>query len=121
MKERIAFAVLLAFVGLFIGVIAEKYGISRSKVPNTITWNKFFSERLDDVFYYIATCSLIGFLFPSIIFSNQKFLICPKCQNTYYKDDVKDKICTTCNVSLEKLEGFYERHPELKDESNTSS
>ena len=42
-------------------------------------------------------------------------LMCPKCVKPFYKKDCQDLICPECQVTLEELSGFYERHPELKD------
>lgn len=40
--------------------------------------------------------------------------ICPVCLNTSYMKDVPELKCSVCKVSLETLDGFYERHPEKK-------
>ncbi|WP_170921420.1 hypothetical protein [Desulfovibrio gilichinskyi] len=41
--------------------------------------------------------------------------ICPKCQQVFMpKKAPEDQMCHKCNCSLEQLEGFYKRHPELK-------
>ena len=42
-------------------------------------------------------------------------LICPECGRPYNTDDVPDRKCPTCNVLLEHLEGFFERHPEFRE------
>lgn len=42
-------------------------------------------------------------------------LMCPECGEAYYSVDVKNDMCPTCNVDLEPVEGFYNRHPEFKD------
>ncbi len=50
-------------------------------------------------------------------FSKEKFLICHECKKSFYETDAKEKfnnLCPVCNVELEELEGFYQRHPELK-------
>lgn len=40
--------------------------------------------------------------------------ICPKCEELF-KFAEKDKhYCSKCDISLERLEGFYDRHPEKK-------
>ena len=39
-------------------------------------------------------------------------LICPKCEATFNRRDIIDQNCPQCNVKLEDLEGFYDRHPE---------
>lgn len=43
-----------------------------------------------------------------------KFLICPKCKAPFNQKEVPDGRCPECEVKLEDLDGFYERHPELK-------
>ena len=43
-----------------------------------------------------------------------KFLICPKCKTPFNQKDLTDSRCPECKAELEDLEGFYERHPELK-------
>ncbi len=49
--------------------------------------------------------------------------ICPKCQQVFMpKKAPEDQMCHKCNCPLEQLEGFYDRHPELKEaEIDTSS
>ncbi|WP_432735885.1 hypothetical protein [Maridesulfovibrio sp. FT414] len=42
--------------------------------------------------------------------------ICHKCQTVYSPQETpNDSKCQNCQCPLEPLEGFYERHPELKD------
>jgi len=43
------------------------------------------------------------------------FLICPKCGEPYNSNDVTNDMCPKCQVALEEIEGFYNRHPEFKD------
>ena len=45
----------------------------------------------------------------------KKVLICPKCVIPSYKKDCLDMKCPSCGEALEELDGFYERHPELKE------
>ena len=42
--------------------------------------------------------------------------ICPTCQQTCPTKDAVSGKCPQCSVPLEPLEGFYKRHPELKDD-----
>ncbi len=44
----------------------------------------------------------------------ESVLMCPICVRLYQKKDVHELKCPSCNENLEKLKGFYERHPELK-------
>jgi hypothetical protein len=46
----------------------------------------------------------------------EKFLICLSCRKTFREKDVPDLQCLDCGSDLEKLDGFYERHPEIQIE-----
>jgi len=41
-------------------------------------------------------------------------LMCPQCNQPIERKQTKGNKCPTCDVELEPLEGFYDRHPELK-------
>ena len=45
-------------------------------------------------------------------------MICPGCEETAYAKDVPELRCPNCEVDLETLKGYYDRHPELKEELN---
>eukprot|EP01022_Parablepharisma_sp_SALTPOND_P032517 TRINITY_DN850_c1_g1_i1.p2 TRINITY_DN850_c1_g1~~TRINITY_DN850_c1_g1_i1.p2 ORF type:complete len:289 (+),score=-1.33 TRINITY_DN850_c1_g1_i1:114-980(+) len=42
-------------------------------------------------------------------------MICVQCQVPHLPDGKVYKVCPKCGGRLEPIEGFYERHPELKD------
>lgn len=44
-----------------------------------------------------------------------KFLICAKCLKPLHLHAVKNNKCPECEGELENLEGFYDRHPELRE------
>jgi hypothetical protein len=46
---------------------------------------------------------------------DEKYLMCKKCIKPFSRNDVNDLKCPICDLELEALEGFYDRHPELKD------
>jgi len=48
---------------------------------------------------------------------DNNFLICLNCQTPVRSDDVTDLMCPQCQGILEKLDGFYDRHPELKEKN----
>ncbi len=113
-KDKIVIATLFGFVGLLCGVISEKWGIARNKVPDTISWNELFSERLDNILILSAITFVFGYLLSNSLKGDAKYLICYKCQTPYDKSKLCSDQCPSCKHQLEKLEGFYQRHPELK-------
>jgi len=42
------------------------------------------------------------------------YLICPNCRKLFNEKNIANKHCPECETMLEELDGFYERHPELK-------
>ena len=103
-------------LGIFIGTISEKLGIARGKVPETISWNEFFSERLDEVFMTSATTFALGYAlyFFGWFKHDSIYLMCSKCGTPFDSKDVISNSCPNCKVQLERIEGFYDRHPEFK-------
>ncbi|NDV24971.1 hypothetical protein [Desulfovibrio sp. JC022] len=48
--------------------------------------------------------------------AKEEEMICPKCQKVYMAGQAPaNASCESCGITLEPLEGFYDRHPELKD------
>lgn len=42
--------------------------------------------------------------------------ICPQCETAHPFAEVQDEMCPQCKTKMEPLKGFYERHPDLKDD-----
>lgn len=45
----------------------------------------------------------------------ENFMICAKCLKPLYKKEALNNKCPECGGKLEDLDGFYDRHPELRD------
>ena len=43
--------------------------------------------------------------------------ICPNCQTLWPAYEIDDTFCVKCQVALEDLDGFFERHPDLKEQT----
>lgn len=100
----------ISIVGSKIIVKPKIYSIKYSHWFDFTGYNIFFGGFL----------ILIGFL---ILWSalrkkakdfEEKLLICPKCKTSFNQKDITDGQCPRCEVQLEDLKGFYERHPEFK-------
>lgn len=47
----------------------------------------------------------------------KKVFICPHCETALPLAEARDGMCPRCGTPMEPLEGFYERHPELKKQA----
>lgn len=47
----------------------------------------------------------------------ETFVICFQCRKPLYAASTNDDKCPHCGGNLENLDGFYDRHPELKEEN----
>ena len=45
---------------------------------------------------------------------DDNFVICVSCLASFYSKDISNGICPKCNGTVENIDGFYVRHPELK-------
>ncbi|HEB85478.1 MAG TPA: hypothetical protein ENI68_00440 [Gammaproteobacteria bacterium] len=57
---------------------------------------------------------LIKGSFIKVVSSLEKVVACPKCGTPYNQQEITDQICPICQVELEDLKGFYDRHPDLR-------
>lgn len=46
-----------------------------------------------------------------------QYMICPVCEMVVKFDRTMDKQCPKCGATLDVLEGFYERHPQFKNQN----
>jgi hypothetical protein len=40
--------------------------------------------------------------------------MCPNCRQPAFGNDFPDMECPNCHIQVEEVEGFYDRHPELR-------
>jgi len=61
---------------------------------------------------------LLGVFFIRSYFKNKTdyvtILMCPKCNKPFDKSDIPELLCPECNAPVERITGFYDRHPKLK-------
>jgi len=118
-KQRSTTAFFFSTIALFLSFISEKWGLQRTKVPETISWHEFFTERIDTVLIYTLSGFIIGYIFHHKIFKEKKFSICSNCQTTIETGDMLT--CEKCGKKLEPLKGFYNRHPDLRKIKNENN
>lgn len=45
---------------------------------------------------------------------DDNFVICVNCLSSFYAKDISNNVCPNCSGVTENLDGFYDRHPELR-------
>jgi ribosomal protein S27E len=45
-----------------------------------------------------------------------KYLKCPGCGHVCFAHEAPDRKCPKCSGAVENIEGFFDRHPEFRDE-----
>jgi hypothetical protein len=84
--------------------------------------HKFIHDFTEIKWPFGVFLTLLGFIFLYVSFRKKSatgasnILICLGCRHLINKSDFSDKLCPKCGADLEELDGFYERHPELKKE-----
>ena len=48
-------------------------------------------------------------------------MICPSCREPAFATEFPDNKCPKCDSEVENLYGFYDRHPELRDDVSPKS
>lgn len=108
--------------GIIASVILLLSGLSIMLDPKQYSWLYKYTFDFSEAKWIFGTFLILsGVVF--LIFSLRKkdkelepnYTICPSCLQPYFGDETKDNKCPKCNGELENLDGFYERHPELKD------
>ncbi len=93
---------------------------SGDNATTTISATKFISIFFFIISVYYTISAIISFHnneFTSTISANE-YVICANCRNVKIRSCIEEILCLTCGQSLEKLDGFYERHPEYKIEAD---
>jgi len=113
------------FAFIFAGLILVGYGIKIILVP------KFFNSKYGMYHDFSAIkwplgsgliiAGVVAFVLAYMKAEVSGLWMCKSCIKPFSRNNAPDLICPICNDKLEELEGFYERHPELKDKKTGSA
>ena len=51
--------------------------------------------------------------------ASENAVMCPECRKPAYEIDFPGRMCPKCNIEVENVDGFYDRHPELRPDSSS--
>ena len=103
----------LTRIGRFIGGILII--LWSSPFPGVEVKPTYWGVPIPNIARWGLLCLGVYFLWSAFFETTKEYVIpntiCPRCQKPFRPEIVK---CPGCKLKLEPLEGFYERHPELK-------
>lgn len=112
---------MLRFFFLVLGIGAVSGGIGIYRDP---LWCSAKYQICSDMsgynvqvgtFLIIGGLAVIGSILLKRRYDGDDILMCPECMVPIAKKNTPSGKCQKCDAHMEPLEGFYERHPELKD------
>jgi|GEM_PF-1899905 len=92
-------------------------------IQNPIVCRSFYDNICADftgynipfgVFMMIIGCAIMFHMLFGKRYTGNDILMCHQCNQPIERKQTKGNKCPTCDVELEPLDGFYDRHPELK-------
>lgn len=93
--------------------LALRYGSPKGGgrgIAQGMTWSEVQRKTPYLLVLWVALL-LIYFLIDLITYKDKTYFICPNCQSTYENPKPSNLICQSCDVTLEPLRGYYDRHP----------
>ena len=114
-KKSVAFSSLLSLFFVIVIVICLKLGIDRWKTyDDPMTWSELYLKLPHIVFFGIGLFVIFFFAALHNKEGGSSYFVCTRCLNVYYHYQIKKDECPDCCSKVEKMAGFYDRHPELK-------
>lgn len=102
---------MLSFWDLLMSIGLIAWGLSALYNNKLMYWDL----RVPTWCSYLLIAFGIGYLLIKLkCAQHDSTVICPRCKTAF--NNRRMSRCPHCDVDLEPLEGFYDRHPELKDE-----
>jgi hypothetical protein len=125
-KHSLIKAAMFSFGLVFLFLFSEKFGCETKFIPyrQALSWEEFFEKLPTLLKAYVMPVLIITvisfvwhfFTRPRNYGLEDTFYICPNCQQVY-QEQLEAVTCGICKVPLEELTGFYERHPEKKQDN----
>ena len=110
--EKISYSLLIASAVTIFKFAHKKIGglLSGGVYSDSHSWHEMRSFIPEFIIIFIVFLS--GSLIFFFLIKKPIDAICPNCKNCFKVNELKTATCPDCKVKAEKLEGFYQRHPE---------
>jgi hypothetical protein len=112
-KQKITYSIIAASIITAGEVIYRKIGghAAGGIYSDPHTWGEL-AKRIPSFIAFFAIIFLVLLTY-ELLGKNKTNAICPKCRECFATPDIKSAICPKCFSKAEKLEGFYEKHPDF--------
>lgn len=117
MKSEIFSGITIAVIGIIILLGGSMHGHFMPKSLGIF----FICSGFLWVIYSIMFKKKLGNNIKKPEKNKQNFVICFKCRKPFFAANTNGYKCPDCGGKLENLDGFYDRHPELKEENKEKS
>jgi len=109
--KRLSF-IVLGILSILVGIIIIREG-----------WSYRYGIAVPRLAGYLMAAFGVAFLLYGILTKKipKAYVICLDCRNSFYAKDVHQNRCPKCEGTVEDLDGFYDRHPELREEERNNS
>ncbi len=113
-KQKIMVGTVIFLFILMFNFVGVKLGLERgSSSLDPSTWKEYFSQ-LPKFTIIAAFVSYIAIYILSKLSLGTNYYMCTKCLEPTTTQETNNLTCVKCKGLLEPLDGFYERHPDLK-------
>ena len=113
-KNRILLSLFAASFVTLLHIGWRKFGglVSGGRYSDPHSWTELYSYLPEFVFLFVVV--FVGIFVLESMKKKEVYLKCPKCGNVIATCENIENVCQECGSTLERLDGFYERHPETK-------
>jgi hypothetical protein len=98
-----------AAVGTFLlSIIHDKFGLPWIHTPLK-TWSKI-AEGLPKLTLFCLGVFVVFFVGTLLFYKEKEVVICPECEEPFYKFNLPNLNCPKCNVATVDMKIFYKRN-----------
>jgi hypothetical protein len=106
-REKLANSLFLGGLTLLCGIIKVKLGMGEFYMPLK-TWSEVV-EDLPRMLVFSVGVSVIALIWQLFFHEEKELMICPKCEEPFYKNELPSLICPKCCVYVVSIKDYYKQ------------